>query len=204
MNRTPPLSGRFPGNSSGTTGQGEEFVSDFKLNTLTIAAGVWPNITTFFKATPNADPTRDNYDGANFLVTSGKKFTIMSIGLHVYSACIRDIDAIINRGVLKLQTQLKDRGTFPCRRLTEAGGLWVASSQIAATTGEIATANTDTVLGVCNGVPQNSPFNISPLEIDTNQTFNAILYGPTADPYTFIDQVTVQLILEGFETRPAA
>jgi len=193
-NPTRPRGG-FPADQTASSVPGiGQFVSDQKFATKIQAAGVWPAAIDFFQAAPGTDQTEDYYDAGNQLVTSGKSFTIQNIGVHIYSADLHDYDAIIHRVVLVLTVQQKEVGRFRVRRLTEAGGLWLASAQSAAASH----------LGASNGTPHNSPFNIAPITIDTNQTFKATLLGPTRDPYTLIDQTTIQVVLEGFETRPVA
>ena len=176
-----------------------QIVSDTKWSTKTIALGVAPATTDFFTSAPSADPTVDNYDAGNQLVTSQKSFTIQAITVALFGGAttaggIIDLNQIIEQGVIILTAQNKEIGRFRVRNLSAAGGLFVAGAQVAAAA----------VSGLVNGNPQASPWQIAPLTLAPNQSFKATLAMPTVAPVTLSAAVNVQIGLVGFETRPAA
>lgn len=176
-----------------------QVVSDTKYSTKTLAAGVAPVSTDFFTSAPNQDPTIDNYDQGNAIVTSAKKFVIQGIGVNVRGAAsangLIDVDNVIQKGVLVLTCQEKQVGKFRLRNLNAAGGTFVAGAQVAAASN----------IGVTNGLPQASPWQISEMALATNQTFKATLYMPSGTgAVTLNADVTVEVDLFGFEVRPPA
>lgn len=179
---------------SSLKGQAVQVVSDTKYSTKTLAAAAAPAITDFFTTAPSGDPTLDNYDAGNQLVTSAKQFCIQAIAVDVKGSAIADIDAIINKGVVVLTCQSKEIGRFRVRQLSAAGGTFVAGAQVAAAS----------PVGVSNGNPQSDPYRISELLIDTNQNFKASLLMPTANPYVVTAATTVEIDLLGYEVRPTA
>ena len=169
-------------------------VSDTKYSTKTLAAAVAPASTDFFTSAPSADATVDNYDAGNQLVTSAKQFMIQAISVNVIGTAIADIDAIIQKGVIVLTAQNKEIGRFRVRHLAAAGGTFVAGAQVAAAS----------PVGVVNGTPQTDIWRVMEILIDTNQSFKASLYMPTATPYTVTASTSVEIDLVGYEVRPAA
>lgn len=178
------------------SGQGAkvQIINDTKWSTKTLAIGVAPSSTDFFTSAPAADQTVDNYDNANQLVTSGKKFTAQALYVNIRSTSIADIDAVVNFGVVVLTAQNKEVGRYRVRSLNCGGGTYVAGAQVAAASS----------VGVTNGLPSNEVWQISPLELQTNQSFKATLLMPTTAPYTIIAATTVEIGLYGFEERPTA
>ena len=169
-------------------------VSDTKYSTTTLAAAVAPASTDFFTSAPSSDATVDNYDAGNQLVTSAKQFMIQAISVNVIGTAIADIDAIIQKGVIVLTAQNKEIGRFRVRHLAAAGGTFVAGAQVAAAS----------PVGVVNGTPQTDIWRVMEILIDTNQSFKASLYMPTATPYTVTASTSVEIDLVGYEVRPAA
>ena len=176
------------------TGTTAQCVTDTKFSQKILAIGVAPPQTDFFLSSPSADPTVDWYDAANQLVTSGKKFTIQAIGINVTSTSIADVNAVIELGILVLTAQNKEIGRHRVRNLSAAGGTYVAGAQVAAASS----------VGVLNGAPQNEPWQVIELQLQTNQSFKASLWMPTITPYTFIAATTVEVDLFGYEIRPTA
>lgn len=184
----------FKSNQTRQTTGPVQAVSDTKYSIKTLAIGVAPAQTDFFTSAPSADPTVDNYDAGNQLVTSQKQFCIQGLACNVISTSIADVDAIINKGIIVLTAQNKEIGRFRVRHLAAAGGTFVAGAQVAAASS----------VGVTNGTPQTDMWRIAELLIDTNQSFKASLWMPTAAPYTIIAATTVEIDLYGYEIRPTA
>ncbi len=193
-NPIPPGGGnsasRLPTNG-GTFGQR---ISDTKFSIKSITIGVVPPTTDFFTSAPGQDPTIDSYDAGNQLVTSAKMFFIQGLAVNVIGAVIADVDAIIQKGVIVLTCQNKEIGRYRVRHLAAGGGTFVAGSQVAA-------ANT---VGVINGTPQTDIWRIDEIKVETNQSFKASLWMPSAAPYTTTGAVSVEIDLVGYEFRPAA
>ena len=171
-----------------------QIINDTKWSTKTLAIGVAPATTDYFTSSPVADQTIDNYDNANQLVTSGKTFTIQGIAVNVISSSIADVDAVVQKGVIVLTAQNKEIGRYRVRHLNAAGGTFVAGAQVAAAS----------TIGVVNGTPQSEIWRISPITLQTNQSFKLALLMPTTAPYTIIAATSVEVALYGFEERPAA
>jgi hypothetical protein len=176
------------------TGDIAQCVTDTKFSTKTLAAAVWPAVTAFFTTQMVADPTLDYYDSAGQIVTSAKMFMIQAIAVNLRGGAIVDLDAIVNLGVIVLTSQQKEVGRLRLRHLCAAGGLYIAGAQAAAAA----------VYGVTNGEPQNEPFRINELLLQTNQTFKVELWGPITTPYTITVAVNVEVDLMGYEIRPTA
>ena len=173
-------------------------VSDTKWSTKTYTGGaVAAAQTDFFTIGPSSDPTVDNYDAANQLVTSQKQFVIQALSVNVLpgaAATIADIDNFIQHGVLVLTAQQKEIGRYRLRHLSAAGGTFVAGSQVAAAA----------LPGVINGMPQNEAWRIAELTISTNQSIKASVWMPTVAPITPTGAVNVEVDFIGYEIRPAA
>ena len=185
---------QFKNSSTRLLGGAVQAISDTKYSIKTLSAAVAPAQTDFFTSAPSADPTVDNYDAGNQLVTSQKQFMIQALAVNIIGTAIADVDAIIQKGIIVLTAQNKEIGRFRVRHLAAAGGTFVAGSQVAA-------ANT---VGVVNGTPQTDIWRVIDLLIDTNQSFKASLWMPTAAPYTVTASTTVEVDLVGYEIRPAA
>lgn len=186
---------QFPNKNTSLAGSGPvQIISDTKFSTKTYAIGAAPASVDFFTTPPVADQTLDNYDAGNQLVTSFKKFMIQALAVNVRSTSIADVDAFVQLGVLVLSCQNKEIGRFRLRHLKAGGGTFVAGAQVAAASS----------VGVLNGSPENDPFRISDLLIDTNQNFKATVLMPTTAGYVVIAATTVEVALLGYEIRPAA
>ncbi len=190
--------GNFSNNATrmpfGKPGQPVQCVSDTKYSTRTLAIGVAPATTQFFNTAPVADPTLDNYDAGNQLVTSGKAFVIQAIACNIISTSIADINAVVQLGTLVLTAQGKEIGRFRVRHLAAGGGVWLAGAQVAAASS----------VGVINGIPHSDVFRVAELMLATNQSFTAALLMPVTTAYTVIAATTVEISLLGYEIRPVA
>lgn len=184
----------------------DQGIHDFKYATRTIAAGVIPASTNFFGAAPSADQTVDRYDQGNTLVSSGKQFTIYSLGLVVLAgaaAVLTDFEKVINFCMIRIVTASKEFGVFPVLDLPAGGGLSAQSGQISVT--PAASPGAYSINALTNGHPLRKKFALKyPLVIQANQSFYCELVGPTVTTQTLTGAIICRLELEGVEVRPAA
>ena len=180
-------------NVSGGSKQAQ-FITDTKFSTKTLAAAVWPAVTDFFTTAPVVDPTLDNYDAGNQLVSSGKIFMIKGVAVCLRGGAIVDLNTVIETGVLVMTIQNKEDGRYRVRNLRAAGGLNVTSAQIAAAA----------VFGATNGAPTGDVWDICDLLAHTNQSVKCSLLGPITTPYTITVATSVEVDLHGYEIRPLA
>lgn len=184
-----------------------QVIHDIKWATRSLAAAAIPAQTNFFGAAPSADITLDRYDQSNTLVSSGKKFTIYQMAVHIwkntFDVNLVDIQRIIDNCFIRIVTASKEFGVYPILDLPAGGGLCVQSGQVAAT--PVAAPGAFSTAGALNGHPLRKRFALkNPLEIQSNQAFYCELIGPTATPLTLSSVTLVRLELEGVEERPAA
>lgn len=182
-------------------------IHDFKFATRSLAAAALPAVTNFFGAAPSADPTLDRYDQGGTLVSSGKKFTIYQMALHIWKntadANLADFQRIIDNCFIRLVTNSKEFGLYPVLDLPAGGGLAVQSGQIAVT--PAAVPGNFSTMGATNGHPLRKRFALKmPLEIQSNQQFYAELVAPQVTPLTLTSITLVRLELEGVEERAAS
>lgn len=182
-------------------------IHDFKFATRSLAAAALPAVTNFFGAAPSADPTLDRYDQGGTLVSSGKKFTIYQMALHIWKntadANLADFQRIIDNCFIRLVTNSKEFGLYPVLDLPAGGGLAVQSGQIAVT--PAAVPGSFSTMGATNGHPLRKRFALKmPLEIQSNQQFYAELVAPQVTPLTLTSITLVRLELEGVEERAAS
>jgi hypothetical protein len=182
-------------------------IHDFKYATRSLAAAAIPTTTNFFGAAPSSDPTLDRYDQSGTLVSSGKKFTIYQMAVHIWKntadANLADLQKIIDNCFIRLVTASKEFGVYPVLALPIGGGLAIQSGQVAVT--PAAAPGAFSSQGALNGHPLRKRFALKfPLEIQSNQQFYAELLGPQATPLTLSSITLIRLELEGVEERPAA
>lgn len=179
---------------------GKQAISEDKYDTLTLAAAAIPAQTQFFSA-PSSDLAIKNFDGPGYLVSNGKLFLIQTIGLKIctMAAAVTGANIIdfVNRTCVRIQVDQKVMGTFPTHRLTGFGGVF-APSQVAPTVaanpvGGVAASALE------NGVPQNQPFRIKPLLIESQKNFAAYLIGPTGTALTLAGTLEIKIILGGLQ-----
>jgi len=179
---------------------------DFKYATRTLAAAVIPSTTNFFGAAPSADPTLDRYEQGNTLVTSGKQFTVYSIGVQVFGAAaalVTDFADIINFCCVRLVTNQREWGVFPVAQLAGGGGVSALSGQIAVTPAAVPGAQSP--LAITNGIPTRQKFRLAnPLIVKANQIFYMELLGPVTTPLTLSVAMAVRIELEGQEQRASS
>lgn len=182
-------------------------IHDFKFATRTLAAAAVPAVTNFFGAAPNADPTLDRYDQSGTLVSSGKKFTIFQMALHIWKNTVDvnlgDFQLLIDNCFIRLVTNSKEFGLYPVVSLPVGGGLCIQSGQVAVT--PVAAPGAFSTLGATNGHPLRKRFALKhPLEVQSNQSFYAELVAPQATPITMTSITRLRLELEGVEERTAS
>lgn len=182
-------------------------IHDFKFATRSLAAAAIPAVTNFFGAAPSADPTLDRYDQSGTLVSSGKKFTIYQMAVHIWKNTVdvnlADFQRIIDNCFIRLVTASKEFGLYPVASLPYGGGLCIQSGQVAVT--PVAAPGAFSTMGASNGHPLRKRFALKmPLEIGSNQQFYAELVAPQVTPLALTSITLVRLELEGVEERPAA
>ena len=182
-------------------------IHDTKYCTRALAAAAIPTTTNFFGAAPSSDATLDRYEQGNTLVSSAKIFTIVGILMHVWSgagAVLTDWELLIQRCCLRIVTNQKEFGVFPCHMVPGGGGLAIQSGQVAVT--PTASPGALSTIGAVNGMPaRSSGFTLAePLDVQANQPFYMELLGPVTTPATLTGILNVKIILDGLEKRTAS
>lgn len=182
-------------------------IHDFKFATRSLAAAVIPAVTNFFGAAPNADPTLDRYDQSGTLCSSGNKFTIWQIAVHIWKNTVdvnlNDLRAIIDNCMIRMTTNSREFGLYPVLDLPAGGGLAVQAGQVAST--PVAAPGAFSTMGAVNGHPLRKRFSLKhPLEVGSNQQFFMELVAPQATPITLVSITQVRIELEGVLERVAS
>jgi hypothetical protein len=184
-------------------------VHDLRWATKALAAAALPLTTDFFTGAPSTDPCSDRFS-AGSLADSGCSFTIVGLGVHLWSqvaAALADIDKIINECSIRMTTNQREIMTIPVFMLPAGGGLSAPGGQVAVTAA--ASPGGTSPYGVTNGVPdRRAMFRLAqPQTIQPMQQFKCELVAPSGGgAYAAITLGTIvncRIVLDGVLRRVA-